>query len=59
LKATNDLEKSSFIIYIEDRVMAKPVWRGAVQGFIQEEHSAQEREQSAMFVVSTALRSFF
>lgn len=59
LKATNDLEKGSFIIYIEDRVMAKPVWRGAVQGFIQEEHSAQEREQRAMFVVSTALRSFF
>lgn len=59
LKATNDLEKGSFIIYIEDSAMAKTVWRGAVQGFIQEEHSASEREQRAMFVVTTALRSFF
>ena len=58
LQDVDDMERGSFLIYIEDVVMAKPVWRGAVQGFVQDEFSAQEREQRAANVVGIVFRQF-
>ncbi len=58
LIAADDLEKGSFIIYIEDSAMAKRVWRGAVQGFVQEGSSEQERHQRVTKMVNTVLSQF-
>lgn len=58
LQDIDDMERGSFLIYIEDVVMAKPVWRGAVQGFVQDEFSAQEREQRVANVVEIVFRQF-
>ncbi|WP_286264964.1 DUF4136 domain-containing protein [Thalassotalea atypica] len=59
LPSVDDLEKGSFLIYIEDSAMEKQVWRGAIQGFVHEDYSEQEREQRAAYIVNAVLRQFY
>ncbi|MFD2167653.1 DUF4136 domain-containing protein [Thalassotalea euphylliae] len=59
LQVSDDLEKGSFLIYIEDSESKQRVWRGAVQGFVQEDFSASERVKRTEHVVRTVMSSFF
>lgn len=56
LNEIDDLEKGSFIIYIEDSAMEKRVWRGAVQGFVQDGYSEEEQNERVTMVVNMILR---
>jgi uncharacterized protein DUF4136 len=57
LNATEGLAKGSFIIYIQDSAMEKRVWRGAVQGFVHDSYSEEERIERVTKVVSMVLRN--
>jgi len=59
LHATDNLEKGSFLIYIEDKESAQRIWRGAVQGFVQEDFTVSEREQRVVNIVNVVLSQFY
>lgn len=54
-----NLEKGSFLIYIEDAITQQRIWRGAVQGFVQSDLSEQERKIRVEHVVDIALAQFY
>lgn len=58
LHVTDNLEKGSFLIYIEDKESLQRIWRGAVQGFVQEEFTPVEREQRVVNVINMVLSQF-
>ena len=53
------LEKGSFLMYVEDANSKQRVWRGAVQGFVQENFSSAERKERTEDVVKMILVQFF
>ena len=53
------LEKASFLIYIEDAKTGEKVWRGAVQGFVHEGLSEQQRQQRAIDIVANVMKKFY
>ena len=53
------LEKGSFLMYVEDANSKQRVWRGAVQGFVQENFSSAERKERTEDVVKMILAQFF
>lgn len=59
LQEAPDLEKGSFLIYVEDGAMQQRVWRGAVQGFVQEGLEGNERIARAEHVVNIVLAQFY
>lgn len=59
LQKVDELEKGSFLIYVEDAATDQRVWRGAVQGFVQEGISLAERNQRAEKVVNIVLSHFY
>jgi hypothetical protein len=52
-------EKGSFLIYVEDAKSNQRVWRGAVQGFVQENFNSAERKERTEAVVKMILLQFF
>jgi Domain of unknown function (DUF4136) len=59
LPSNDELKKGSFLIYIEDALTGKKVWRGAVQGFAHEDMSETEREQRTATVVNRVMKQFY
>jgi hypothetical protein len=59
LQEKDNLEKGSFLIAIKDAEIEQRVWRGAVQGFIQEDYTSAEREGRAGSIVEMVLAQFF
>ena len=59
LSSAERLEKGSFLIYIEDSVTNQRIWRGAVQGFVNQDFSQAQREQRTVTIVNSVLSSFF
>ena len=58
LTVLEDLEKGSFLIYIQDVESHQRIWRGAVQGFVHEELSPVQREQRASKIVDSVLSQY-
>lgn len=59
LQEKDELEKGSFLIYVEDAAMQERVWRGAVQGFVQMDLSEEERKTRVEHVVNVVLAQFY
>ena len=59
LPNNDELKKGSFLIYIEDALTGKKVWRGAVQGFAHEDKSEIERGQRTAAIVSRVMKQFY
>lgn len=58
LQGKDNLEKGSFLIAIEDAQSQQRVWRGTVQGFIQDDYSSSERLERIDTVVEMVLSQF-
>ncbi|MAG75302.1 MAG: hypothetical protein CL811_00970 [Colwelliaceae bacterium] len=58
LTVLEDLEKGSFLIYIQDIESHQRIWRGAVQGFVHEELSPVQREHRASKIVDSVLSQY-
>jgi hypothetical protein len=59
LSKNTKLEKGSFLMYVEDADSNQRVWRGAVQGFVQENFSSAERTERTESIVEMILVQFF
>ncbi len=59
LQSKDELQKGSFLMYVEDGNSHLRVWRGAVQGFVQEDYSSVERKQRVDTIVMMVLSQFF
>ena len=59
LQAQDELKKGSFLMYVEDANSRQRVWRGAVQGFVQEDYNSTERKQRVDTIVMMVLSQFF
>lgn len=59
LHESNELEKGSFLIYVENADTRQRVWRGTAQGFIQEGYSKVERKARTFKVVNMLLSQFY
>lgn len=59
LHVTENMEKGSFLIYIEDTATKQRVWRGAVQGFVHDELTVEKREQRTSHIVNAIVSQFF
>lgn len=59
LPGNEELKKGSFLIYIEDALTGKKVWRGAVQGFAHEDMSETDREYRTATVVNRVMKQFY
>jgi len=53
-----DLEKGSFLIYIEDAATGQRVWRGIAQGFAHEKLTAEQRQQRISVIVASVMKQF-
>jgi len=58
LSTHNDSLKGSFMVYVEDSVSKQRIWRGTVQGFVQENYSSEQRKQRVGKVVSMVFEQF-
>jgi len=54
-----DLKKGSFLIYIEDAITGKRVWRGIAQGFAQEGITIEQRQQRTAIIVASVMKQFY
>lgn len=54
-----DLNKGSFLIYIEDAITGQRVWRGIAQGFAQDGITVEQRQQRAAVVVTSVMKQFY
>jgi hypothetical protein len=59
LPSSGDLQKGSFLIYIEDARTGKKVWRGAAQGFAHEDLDEVQRVQRARAIVERVMKQFY
>ena len=59
LQEAEGLEKGSFLIYVEDAVTQQRIWRGTVQGFVQEDYTQEERNKRIEKVVNMVLVQFY
>ncbi|WP_448214199.1 DUF4136 domain-containing protein [Colwellia sp. MEBiC06753] len=59
LADNNAAVKGSFLIYVEDAETKQRVWRGAVQGFTQNEFTQEQREQRIANVIDMVISQFF
>jgi len=53
------LKKGSFLIYIEDAVTGRRVWRGIAQGFAHEELTVEQRQQRISVIVASVMKQFY
>jgi len=53
------MKKGSFLMYVEDVRRTQRIWRGAVQGFVQEDFSSAERKQRTDNIVQMVLSQYF
>ena len=59
LSNNKNLDKGSFLMYVEDAKSNRRLWRGAVQGFVQEGFNSAERKERTEAVVKMILVQFF
>ncbi len=58
LQESEGLNKGSILISITDANTAQRIWHGAIQGFVQEEATDQERAKRRAYVINMALAQF-
>jgi len=59
LPSIDELQKGSFLIYVEDARTGKKVWRGAAQGFAHEDLNETQRVQRAATIVARVMNQFY
>lgn len=59
LQVGTDQQKGSFLIAVEEGVTNQRLWRGTVQGFVQEDFSKAERKKRVEKVVKMVLTQFY
>lgn len=59
LPEKSDLNKGSFLIYIEDAITGQRVWRGIAQGFAQDGITVEQRQQRAAVIVASVMKQFY
>ena len=59
LPEQDGLQKGSFLIAVEAGDSKVRVWRGAVQGFVQEDFSVKQREERIQKIVHMVLSQFY
>lgn len=59
LPEKDNLNKGSFLIYIDDAVTGHRVWRGIAQGFVHEELTPEQRQQRTSAIVASVLKQFY
>jgi hypothetical protein len=59
LQESKGLNKGSMLISITDAKTQRRIWHGAIQGFVQEEATEQEREQRREYVINMVLTQFY
>jgi hypothetical protein len=59
LKSVDDYEKGTLLVYILEGKNQQFAWRGAVQGFIQENAELSERKHRGAQVIKTLLTNFY
>ena len=59
LHSIESMEKGSFLVFIEDTKSTSTVWRGAVQGYVQDRSTEQERRNRADKVVDKVMTQFY
>jgi hypothetical protein len=58
LQESKDLDKGSFLIYVENASNGQRVWRGAIQGFIQEGIDSKKRAERIDYSMQMVLAQF-
>jgi len=58
LPSNNELEKGSFLIYVDDGETGQRIWRGAAQGFVQQDYNAEQRQERVTKVVDMLLSQY-
>lgn len=59
LPEKSDLNKGSFLIYIEDAVTGQRVWRGIAQGFANAKLTTEQRQERATTIVANVMTQFY
>ncbi|NTS78557.1 DUF4136 domain-containing protein [Catenovulum sp. SM1970] len=59
LHTSNDQEKGSFLIAVENTRTGERLWRGAAQGLVHQEYNMQQRQQRTKQVVEQVLTQFY
>ncbi len=59
LRNKENLKKGSFLIYIADAKTRQKIWRGTVQGFVQDEFNDKQRGDRAKNVIKLVLKQFY
>jgi hypothetical protein len=59
LPETDNLQKGSFLIYIEDANTGQRVWRGIAQGFAHEDSTLEQRTKRAAVIVASVMKQFY
>ena len=58
LQESQGLNKGSILVAITDASTGQRIWHGAIQGFVQENATAQELEQRRIYVINMVLAQF-
>lgn len=59
LQESQELYKGSILVAINDAKTGQRIWHGAIQGFVQEEATEQEREKRRRYVLNMVLAQFY
>jgi hypothetical protein len=59
LQGSSNSDKGSFLIAIENSLTKQRIWRGAVQGFVQNNYTDKQRVERAEMVVNMVLKQFY
>ncbi len=58
LPENDDNKKGSFLIYVDDAETEQRIWRGAAQGFVQNDYTAEQRQERIVKVVDMLLSQY-
>ena len=58
LPESDENEKGSFLIYVDDAETGQRIWRGTAQGFVQNDYTAEQRNERVVRVVDMLLAQY-
>ena len=58
LPSDGENKKGSFLIYVDDAQTGQRVWRGTAQGFVQNDLTAEQRQERVSLVVNMLLSHY-
>ena len=59
LQSSGELQKGSFVIYVQDLKTGQQIWRGVAQGFARENLNTAQQQARAQKTVDTVLAQFY